>query len=320
MSSSTPFLPARSWDTVVTPSCSPGDGDVRGSCFPCTPPSLCPAPLCDPGVLLSVPRGYLQPQSLFLALKSLLPVCPVPQSCSQHPQVQPQCSPVPPAPPSPTPVPPKTLLPGYPAVQFPGAPQHPQIQPWCSPVSLNPAPTPPTDITHQTPPQHTKSCLQCSPAPKQPSPVSPSTLNTLHQHLPVPPCLQQLSPVSHAPRAAQHPSQHAQSPPGPRCPQATDEGEGGVPAQAPGGLQQGPVRPQVPVKCCLCVPVAIVHGHLGAPTGALSTPGTCQGSVSPPLCSAPCPHWPPLRWAGPARRRIRATCPPAPRTGQGCPG
>lgn len=116
MSSSTPFFPARSWDTVVTPSCSPRDGDVRGSSSRCAPPSLSPAPPCDLSVLLSVPRGYLQPQPLFPARKSPLPMCPVPQSCPQRPQIQPQCSPVSP----------RTHRSSCNASQ---CPQHPQVQP-----------------------------------------------------------------------------------------------------------------------------------------------------------------------------------------------
>lgn len=312
MSSSTPFFPARSWDTVANPSCSPGDGDGRGFCSPCTPPSLSPDPLYDTSVLLSVPRGYLQPQPLFPAPKSLLPVCQTPQSRSHHPQVQPQYSQCPTNPaamlpsasasPNPTPVPPTGPC-------FQGTQQcisllipstlksHPITSHWYHPPNPTPA--------HQIRPP-------VLPSAQTPIPSSP---NPLHQYLPVPPCLKQLSPVSHAPSAAQS---LPRMPPG--CPQVTNEGEGGVPAQAAGGLQQRPVRPQVPVERRLRVPVAVVRRHLWARTAALSMTGTCQGAVSPPSCSAPCPHWPPLRWAGPARRQIRATCPPAPRTGQGCPG
>lgn len=162
MSSSTPFLPARSWDTVVNPSCSPGGGDVRGFCSPYTPLSLSPAPLCDPSVFLSVPRGYLQVASLYSQHPNPCFYCAlypnpsfsIPKSspsapqCSQGPTNPPAMLPSAPSIPKSNPSTPRTLLPGYPAVQFPCAPQHPQIQPRCSPAPLNPTPTLPTGITH----------------------------------------------------------------------------------------------------------------------------------------------------------------------------
>lgn len=183
MSSSTPFLPARSWDTVASPSCSPGEGDVRGFCSPCTPPSLSPAPLCDPSVLLNV--AHLQPQPLFPAPKSLLPLCPVPQSCSQHAQGKHQCNSLvlpstpkshpntshwyhPSNPTSAHQIRPQVL----PSTQtpIPSVPQHPQFPPPVAPSSSLPQTALP-DVPHsQCSPEHAQSLLR-PPPPR--TPVSP---------------------------------------------------------------------------------------------------------------------------------------------------